>query len=210
MFKSLILFIFTILILFCFNVKKTSADASYLSFQEIYLEEGKMLEEYTDEDYDYCYKKIGKRQIFGWKTYTYFKSIKVKYVSKTIFSYFNRGTSAIDYTYSLAETETEKLSLSGTGSINYTSSGTKKGFKNGLGASLKIENEYSKTVSSTTKEDLEITVNPGTVANLRIVGEGKLTNGVATQYVFWFKAIEGGFEYFIVTTEYPRLEVMPI
>ena len=75
-----------------------------------------------------------------------------------------------------------------------------------------IKINVSKDTSETTKEseNLEIIIDPKTVANLRILGEATITNGVAAYYIFWIRIQRGGFEYFVVTTQYPRLEVLPI
>ena len=72
-------------------------------------------------------------------------------------------------------------------------------------------NVSNETVTTTKEENtLQIVIDPKTVANLKVVGEGRVTNGVAAYYVFWIRTQRGGFEYFVVTTQYPRLEVLPI
>ena len=206
--KSLLLLLFTLL-LFCLQ-NNVSAENSYTAFQEITLERGKMLADFTEEEYDKYYEKVNKRCFWGWRTYYVNENIKAKYISETIFSYYNNGTSSITYTYNLTKSETAKLSISGTGSISYSLNGTKKTFKNGLSAALKLEADYSKTSQTSEASSFKLVIEPNTVANLRIVGEGKLSNGVASKYIFWIRNSIGGFEYFIVTTEYPRLEVLPI
>ena len=56
------------------------------------------------------------------------------------------------------------------------------------------------------KYNIEFEIDPGTQVDLYVYGEGKLTNGVAANYIFWIRERRGGFEYFVVTTQYQRLE----
>ena len=203
--------IFLLLVIgFTIFPRLTRAEANYQNFQEINLAEGKMLERYTDKEYQDYYKKVDKRKFWGWRVHYVHRNIETSYISETVFSYYNNGTSTIKYDYSLKESNVAKLSVSGTGSISYSLNGTKNAFKHGLDAALKLESSYSKTVTMEAKKDLSIDVEPNTVANLKIVGEGKLTNGVAAKYIFWIRTNRGGFEYFIITTQYPRLEVLPL
>ena len=187
-----------------------SAQSNYQSFQEIDLSEGKLLERFTDEEYQVYYKKVSKRKFWGWQIYYVNRNVETKYISETVFSYYNNGSSTIKYDYSLKESDVSKLSISGTGSISYSLNGTKNSFKHGLDSALKLETNYTSTATMEAKKDLSIDVEPNTVANLKIVGEGKLTNGVAARYIFWIRTHQGGFEYFMITTQYPRLEVLPI
>lgn len=202
---------FLILILICFSLTKiTRGESNYLHFQQIDLREGKLLSDFTEDDYEKYYAKVKKRKFWGWRTYYVHENIEVKYISETIFSYYNHGTSVIKYDYSLEENDVSKLSISGTGSIGYSLSGTKNSFKHGLDTALKIDASYSSTVSTEEKTNLNIEVEPNTVANLKIVGEGRISNGVAARYILWIRMNIGGFEYFLITTQYPRLEVLPI
>lgn len=194
------------------DYKKTHAESSYTSFQQLNLDRGTMLADFTNEDYEDYYEYVNKRKFSGWNIHYVNKDIKAKYVSKTVFSYYNNGTSSIKYSYNLAETSTSKFSVSVTGSISYSGStnNTKASFKHGLQAALKLDTEYSVSESSTVKENLDIIIDPNSVATLKIMGEGYLTNGVGAKYFFWIRLRRGGFEYFTVSTEYPRLEVLPI
>ena len=187
--KVLIICIFMFILTFITEVK---ASESYDTFQEVEIYKGKMLKDYTDKEYKNYYKKVDKRKFWGWRTYVVNKDIKAKFVSETVFSYYNNGITPITYKYKLSESKVSKYSISATGTIGYDVSGNSKKFKH------KLDSE------------LQIVIDPSTVANLRIVGEGKITNGVGAYYICWVRTQKGGFEYFIVTTQYPRLEVLPI
>ena len=164
----------------------------------------------TLEEYNKYYKNVDKRKFWGWRTHVVNKNIKAKFISETVFSYYNNGKTPITYKYELSKSVVNKYSISASGSIKYNINGEIKKFKNNLDAEVKI-NVTDETVTTTKEQnDLQIIIDPFTVANLKIVGEAKITNGVAAYYVLWIRTERGGFEYFVVTTQYPRLEVLPV
>ena len=185
------------------NVK---ADSNYKAFEDITINTGKLLEDFSDADYNTYYKEVNKRKFSGWRTYTVNQNIEATYITDTKFSYYNDGYTAIKYHYKLEQETTSKLSLSATGTISIKTTSTKAVFKNNLEGSLKLSADYQ--VSSTEKETCEIDfeVDPGTQVDLYIYGEGKITNGVAARYFFWGRMQKGGYELFVVTTQYQRLE----
>ena len=189
---------------------KVDASENYNSFQEIEISKGKMLSDYTTSDYNKYYKEVDKRKFWGWRVNTVNKNVKAKFTSETVFSYYNNGKTPITYKYELSKTVVDKFSISATGTIKYKTEGNTTKFKHNLDTEVKIN--VTKEVVTTTKEEnnLEIIIDPMTVANLRILGEATVTNGVAAYYILWIRIERGGFEYFVVTTQYPRLEVLPI
>ena len=205
--KLLIISIF----LFLFMVNKTvDASEGYDTFQEIELSSGMLLRDFTEEDYSKCYQNVDKRKFWGWNVQKVNGNIKAKFLSETVFSYYNNGSTPITYEYELSKTVVNKFSISSTGTLKYKMDGSVAKFKNNLDSEVKI-NVSNETVSTTKEENtLQIVIDPKTVANLKVVGEGRVTNGVAAYYVFWVRTQRGGFEYFVVTTQYPRLEVLPI
>jgi hypothetical protein len=204
-----ILLISIFLFLICI-VKNVSAVEDYNTFQEVDIYSGKMLDDYTTEEYNKYYKNVDKRKFWGWRTHVVNKNIKAKFISETVFSYYNNGKTPITYKYELSKSVVNKYSISASGSIKYNINGEIKKFKNNLDAEVKI-NVTDETVTTTKEQnDLQIIIDPFTVANLKIVGEAKITNGVAAYYVLWIRTERGGFEYFVVTTQYPRLEVLPV
>ena len=205
--KFLIISIFLFLLVVCKEVK---ASEDYNTFQEIEISSGKMLSDFTEEEYNKYFKQVDKRKFWGWRVNTINKKIKAKFISETVFSYYNNGLTPITYKYELSKSVVDKYSISATGTIKYNLEGKTTKFKHNLDTEVKIN--VSNEVVNTTKEEnnLEIIIDPMTVANLRILGEAYVTNGVAAYYIFWLRIQRGGFEYFVVTTQYPRLEVLPI
>lgn len=181
-------------------------NSSYHSFESLELTEGKLLADYTKDDYSEYYKKVSKRMFAGWRVHKVHEDVKVSYVTETMFSYYNDGYTPIDYTFKMDRKQTTKVSLSSSGSIGLKSQADGKGFKHNLDASLKLTSEYTQTSEEKESYEVSFEVDPGTQVDLFIYGEGKITNGVAARYLFWIRLDRGGFEIFMITTQYQRLE----
>ena len=205
--KILLLSIFLFL---CVFIPKVEALESHETFQEIEMQKGKLLRYFTQEEYNEYYKHIDKRKFWGWRVYKVNDNVRATFISETVFSYHNNGTTPITYEYSLSESLVKKVSTSTSGSIGYKVSGKSDEIKYDLSSELELSNSNTVTDTTTETKKLNIVINPHSVANLKVVGEGRVINGVAAYYIFWITASKGGFEYFIVTTQYPRLEVLPI
>lgn len=180
--------------------------STYHHFETIEVLDGKLLEDFSDSDYKTYYKEVNQRKFMGWRIYKAHTNEKVTFTSETLFSYYNDGYTPIDYSYKLSRTETSKFAVSATGSIGLTSGKDGQGFKNNLTGNLKLSVDYQEAKEDTETIDIKLKVDPGTQVDLYIYGEGKITNGVAARYVFFIRADRGGFEVFIVTTQYQRLE----
>ena len=205
--KLLLLSIFLFL---CVSIVKVEALQTHNTFQEIEMHQGKLLRYFTDAEYNKYYKKIEKRKFFGWRVYKVNDNVRATFISETIFSYHNNGTTPITYEYSLSESLVKKVSTSTTGSLGYKMSGKNDDIKFDLASELELDHSNTTTNTTTETKKLNIVIDPHSVANLKIVGEGRVINGVGAYYILWIQVCKGGFEYFIVTTQYPRLEVLPI
>lgn len=185
---------------------KIEADSNYHAYEEITLSSGKLLDDFSDSDYKKYYKKVNKRKFMGWRTYVVNDDVDASYITETMFSYYNDGYTPISYAYTLEQSSQSKLALSASGSISVKSSSTNVKFKNNLEGSIKLSADYQITTNEKETYEIEFDVDPGTQVNLYIYGEGVVTNGVAARYFFWTRAQKGGFELFLVTTQYQRLE----
>ncbi|NLN51049.1 MAG: hypothetical protein GX149_05460 [Acholeplasmataceae bacterium] len=203
--KKWFLFLFIVI---CFTVSKSVvyADSNYKAFEDIELQSGKFLSEYSKSDYQTYYKKVNKRKFLGWRIYQVTDEAKVTYKTETLFSYYNDGYTPIEYNYEMKKKSTKSISLSATGSIDVKLSGTVEKFKGGLDQSLKITSAYKSESETQENIKLKISIDPGTMLNLYITGEGHISNGVAAHYIFWITHYKGGYEVFVVTTQYYRLE----
>lgn len=202
--------IFLALMVFTFLNQDVFADSDYENYQEIQIYEGKFLSNYSKKDYDSYYKKVTKRKFAGWNIYKVTEDAPVSYKAETLFSYYNDGTTPIEYTYEYEKKETSNINITSTGSISVSVSGPIKKFKGGLDSSLKINYEDKSSSSEKETWKLKMQIDPGTMANLYTYGEGKISNGVAARYLFWFLSERGGYEVFTVTTQYYRLEKVKI
>jgi hypothetical protein len=185
---------------------KVHASANYQTYEDIELVTGKLLENFTEQEYQHYYEKVNPRMFMGWRVHKVCDHVKATYVTETLFSYYNDGFTPIEYKYTLSRKETSKLGLSATGSISLSTTKGDKLFKNNLDTSLKLSADYQITTEDKETYEVKLEVDPGTQVNLYTYGEGKLTNGVAARYVLFVRMERGGFEVFLVTTQYQRLE----
>lgn len=206
--KIVILMLF--ILVFSTSTKVVNASDSHLNYEKLELEKGKLLTDYTDKELNSYYKKVNKSKFSGWRTETINNRVEGKFISETIFSYYNDGYTPIDYVYKMEETEISKYSFSSTGSISVIRNKNGTGFKNGLDSSLKLS--YSTDKNTTKKESYEVKfkVDPGTQVTLYKEGIGRLTNGVGSRYLFWFRTEKGGFEVFEVSSSSVKLEKVRI
>lgn len=192
-----------LIFLMCTSYQAVEA-AEYLSFQETEFKHQGMrfLEDYTQSMYDKFYPKVSKRRFWGWRTYTAYKTEPVSYTKETLYVIYNEGTTPITETFSFQTGETVKKQYSVSGTIGLEGDVPMDGFK--LGLESKLDHDLSATITSVEKEEVSIKVNvdPDTQLAVQIKGEGKVSNGVAAYYVFWKRTRKGGWEVFIVTTEY--------
>lgn len=189
------------------SIKRVNANVDdYQSFANITLSSGKMLKKYDSTELKSYIKASNKRKFSGWRISYINKEVRCNFISKTVFSIYNSGTTPIKYELNTTTTKINKTSISCTGSISYSIKGDIKKFKNGLDTSLKIENTTSQSLEVKSVEKFELIVDPMTRVIMYFKGSGYLTNGYAQQYSFWARIAKGGFEYFTVTDIYPKIE----
>ncbi len=203
--KKIVCFILLVFTIQNFSIE-VHANSSYHSYESLTMNEGKLLQDFSKDDYKEYYKKVSQRKFFGWSIHKVNNNTKVTYITETLFSYYNDGYTPIEYTFKMDRKQTTKVSLSASGSIGLKNQTDTKGFKNNLDSSLKLSSEYTQTTEDKESYEIEFKVDPGTQVDLFIYGEGKITNGVAARYLCWIRLDQGGFEVFLVTTQYQRLE----
>jgi len=206
--KLMILLLF--LVMFSIKNIDVKADSDYQAFESIEIYEGKFLKDYTKSEYKSYYKKVSKRKFAGWRINVVHEDLKVVYKTETIFSYYNDGTTSIKYEYKFEGTNTSSRSITSTGEIGINVTGPIKQFKGGLDAKLKITSTYETTNKETETFKMQMEIDPQTMTNLYIHGEGLITNGVACRYFMWIPFEKGGFEVFVITTQYYRMEKVKI
>lgn len=206
--RKLLLIILSFSLFFIFGVKinaNASAGSNYMKFSSITISKGKLLKNYSSSELNYNIKKCCKKRFLGWSIGYLNYKVKCNFVSETILSIYNTGTTPIKYKVSEIQTKMYKTSISSTGSIGTQVKGDIKKFKGDLSSSLKITGEYTQTVEIKNTETLEIDVDPKTRVTMYLAGTGYLTTGVARKTFFWITTAQGGFEYFQVTDCYPKI-----
>lgn len=203
--------ILTFLLLISGLLLSTNVTYGYANF-ETYdkVGPGKLLKDFTDDDYHAYYKKLPGNQFLGWTTYNAHEDIKIKYISETLFSYYNNGKSSLQYNYKATKKTMSSYALKVTGGIKLQTQKNNKVFGDGLQASINVEYKYENKTEETENFDIKVAIEPQTQMVLYLYGEGLITNGVAKNYFFWFEINKGGYEIFVVTTYYQRLEITPI
>jgi len=176
----------------------------YASYQEIVFDQAgtKLLKEYDQSDYTGYYGLISKHCFMGWKMVVVSKNQPVDFISETKLKIYNSGYSTIKHEITLKSEEETKFQISASGSIDISIKGDIKKFKGGLDGNIKASVNYEKTVTSSEQYVFKITVDPGTYITIVTKGEGLVSNGIAKNYFFWIQTNKGGWETFVVTTEF--------
>ena len=118
----------------------------------------------------------------------------------------NEGESPIEKDYTFKTKRQDSLQLSASGAIGIDVSGPVKGFKTGLEADIESSLDYMSASTEEETIELEISVDPMSELTIEIYGEGKVSNGVGKLYRFFRNTKKGGWEVFVVTTEYYSIE----
>ncbi len=206
-----LLFVGLIIILsLVFRSIKVEASDDYNGFDEVVMESGKLLENFTDAEYNEYYSYVDKRKFWGWNVHIVNDKVPCTYIARTVYETTNDGTEEINYEVSVT-TETEvRTIINASGSISYGLSGSVKKFKNDLDAEVDLEYKYQITEGKQRTEKIKIPVEGKTKLLVTVTGQGYVTNGVASLYMFWINVEKGGFEYFTITSEYQKIEKVAI
>lgn len=166
----------------------------------------KLLEDYSETDYELAYEAIEGRRFWGWKTHTKTRNAKVEFKKGTLMVIKNEGTTPIEKDYTYKTKKQDSLQLSASGAVGIDVSGPVKGFKTGLDADIESSLDYNEASTEEETIDLEISVDPMSELTIEVYGEGKVSNGVGKLYRFFRNTKKGGWEVFVVTTEYYVIE----
>ncbi len=200
--KKAMIFFGLVLLLVC-QSGRVSAN-SYLSYQEVVFEndQATLLRDYTDDQMKQLYRRYMSRTLIGWKVMKIHHQEPVEFISETKLRIVNNGYSTIKHTISMTTKEESKFQITASGDIGIDVKGDIKKFKGSVDASIKTSIQYTKSTTKTESSDFVIIVDPGTVVTIRSRGQGIVNNGLAMYYILWMNTLKGGWETFIVTTEY--------
>lgn len=208
--KKISILLMVLLIVLSMTSINPKAASEYTGFDEIMLESGKLLKNYTNAEYEEYYKHVDKRRFWGWNVYIVNNKVPCTYIARTVYETTNTGEEEITYEINVT-TETEvKTIINASGSISYGLSGSVKKFKHDLDAEVGLEYKYQITEGKTKTEKLKIPVEGKTKLLVTVTGTGYVTNGVASYYSLWLNVERGGFEYFTITSEYQTIEKVAV
>lgn len=206
--KCWILLLLMIISLLTLQVKVNvyAKSDSYLTYNEIMLTSGKLLSNFTKEEYEMYYKEVNKNTFFGINVYTVNDNVDASYISQTLYSVDNRGKTDISYELDVIIETSNKTTWNIDGSIDGVGKGSIKAFKVDLAAKAGVD--YTKTKEESRKETqkMKLLVEANSRAIVYLMGNAKVTNGVCAVYVCFIKIASSGFEYFTLVNQYPRME----
>lgn len=197
-----------ILILVAINIHYVVKADLIDGFEEINLEnpKAKMLHQYSKKELTSYYPQVSKRMMLGWRVHQITKSEKVTFKKTTLMSIRNSGTTPIIKDHSMKKEKSQKYAISASDGVEASASGTYSGFKLGLSKKLNIKADATISISQTESMNTKIQVDPGTQLDIYVMGSGRLSNGVASYYMFWLRMKTGGYEYLNITSIYYRME----
>lgn len=207
--KKLSILVLMLMVIFTSNQVKAD---EYMYFQDIYFEKTvyKFLHEFSEYEMNKYLANVDERKFWGWSTHEVTTHQKVFFQKETLLMIENQGTTAIDQSYTLKVTEQSKIQFDTRGSIATKIKGKIKGLDFNLDTKLDIS--YAQTSVSNLEEQtkINIEVDPMTELKVAIYGEGYITNGVGRYFRFFREIREGGYEVFVLATEYYGIEKTPI
>jgi hypothetical protein len=114
----------------------------------------------------------------------------------------NDGLTPISQDFTFGQKETIKKQYAVSGTLGMKGKGSDKTFELGLEEKLSFDMSAVSTTVIDEQVDIKVKIDPGTRMVVQMCGEGKVSNGVAKYFVFFKEVKKGGWEVFLVTTEF--------
>jgi len=199
--KVILILLLSVIVLF--NGLTFKAE-EYQNYQEIIFDndEAYLIKDLKDSDYKELYKEIKKKKFMGWIIDVVNENEPVEFISETKLKVHNNGYTSIKQDISLETKEETKYQISASGGIKLQVKGDVKKFKGTVDADIKASVSYSKLTTSKETYEFQIIIDPNTYVKIITRGTGEVNNGVGKYYFFWINTKKGGWETFIVETEY--------
>ncbi len=190
----------------CFTLRINAESDSYEAFNEVMMVHGKLLSNFTNEEYQEYYSKVKKRIFWGINVYVVNQNVETTYISSTLYSVDNRGETDITYELDVVVETAQKTTWNLSGEVSGSAKGTISSFKSDLAAKAGVDYNSTKTESRKETQKMKLIVEKNSRAIVYLMGNAKVTNGVCACYIFWINVASCGFEYFTIVNQYPRLE----
>jgi hypothetical protein len=206
--KKFIILLFMLLIYFATSTTNLYASTDdYTAFVEIIMNEGKLLSNFTKEEYEELYANTNDRKMMGYVVYIENNNIDATYISNTLYSIENDSDSNITYQIDVVVETNNKTTFKASGGLNGKISG-KKGdnIKADIGGECGIDYSKAETESRTETQKLDVIVEAHSRCVIYLTGNLSITNGVTEYYLFWVETYKGGFEIVTLKNQYTRIE----
>ena len=200
---SIILLIIALSIYPVINIKADIDD--YTTFTEIIMADGKLISNFTDEEYDELARQYHV-EFAGISAVTANRNVDASYISNTIKSVENKSNTDITYTIDVETTTNNKTSFTASGSLNGQVSGSKGKLKGEIGAKAGVEYNQTNTVATKNVEKMNLVVEANSRALIYLTGNLTITNGACAYYICWIRVSEGLFEIAVLKNQYTRIE----
>jgi len=184
----------------------------YLHYQSITFEERhhKFLHDFTAFDMIKHLDQLEGTRFWGWQLHPVTEHEKVIFTKETVLFIHNAGTTPITQSYLLKSSEQSKIQFDTRGTITTKNKGKYKGFDLNLDAQLDIRMVSDVNISLQEETKINIEIDPMTSLKVAIYGEGYISNGVGRYFRFFRPVREGGYEIFVLATEYYGIEKLAI
>lgn len=199
-------FIILFIVLIFMGIKVNAADESYQTYNEITMVSGKLLRNFTDDEYEEYISKVKKFTFWGVNVYVVNKNVETTYISQTLYSVDNQGETDISYELDIVVETTMKTTLNVSGDLSGTAKGAIQSFKVDIAAKAGIDYSTTTTESKKETQKIKLTVEKNSRAIVYLMGNARITNGVIGCYISFINIANCGFEYFTLINQYPRME----
>ena len=206
--KKIIFFLFMVnfFIIPLFFVDVHAEDSDYQAYIEVVMSTGKLIRNYTTEEFEELKKKTEQQTFFGYRVAKDNVGIKATYISSIVVSYENSGPSTIELSKEISVETNQKITFSSGGSISGGLGGNIKKIKAELAAKVDIKYSEERSQSVKEKKTMKIRIEPNTKMILYLTGDLLVYNGCFSYYAFFIKQYSAAYEFVILNTQYERLE----
>ena len=204
-----ILFIVLLIIIFTLNNNAYAVENSntdYNTFSEIIMSKGKLLKNFTDEEFMEYESHLPISRKNGYFIYEVNHLVNATYISNTLYSIENKGNSDIVYNLKIKVEKNNKLSFTATCNTSASSKGDLFKFKHVIEAELGVEFSEVNTRSELKEEELELIVEAQSRAIVYLAGNLTISNGIVGYYFMGLLVGVVSYEVVTIMNQYVRIE----
>jgi len=187
------------------HVKGYSTTGHQNFVQIDFINQGKLLINFTKEELDFGYLKVSKPKFWGWSTYYFNYNSDANYIGEILFSKSNKTSTSYYVDYVIETSDVVKNSTTVSGSISAKIAGAIKKVSGTLTGEIEGEKHKENKISKTETTKVKIEIPPYSRVALKVTGEAKVTNAISKYYVLGMTFKKGTWETIETITEYYEL-----